>query len=279
MTNHATLHATLAAGHEVGGWRVVRPLGSTSLLVRRADEPEAGHDPQELFVMRPVPQDCMISPGRLHEQVRARLEKLRDLPELSILTAAQVLWDGHRGWLVRKWVDGQSLAHAVLQPPRLLEVARALVAIVERSHLLGMIHGAIKPSNIIVTPDSSVVLTDVSVYWQDQPAADIHAIVRALRLANGRLRPPDARLAMALGPAAEQASIKELRTLIGTELSPRESVRQAWSARQARSSDLRRARRHQAAIAAMLAALGCAVAAGIWWYVGGASVPVAGGLP
>lgn len=273
--------ALLATGQVVGGWKVVRPLGTGSLLVYRADEPDtaAATTGAALFVMRPVPGDCLIAPGRLHEQVQLRLERLRDLPELSIITAAQVLWDGQRAWLVRKWVEGQWLGQEALPAPRLLEVARALVGIVERSHLLGMVHGAIKPTNIIVTPDASVVLTDVSVYWQDRPAIDIDAVVRALRQANGRLRPPDARLAMALGPAAEQATLRDLRGRIGTELSPEDNARQAWSARPGPHMELRRARRQQGAIAAMLAAAGCATAAAIWWYGSGAAGGLPGGVP
>jgi hypothetical protein len=270
--------ALSAVGQVVGGWKVVRPLGTGSLLVCRADEPH-GSAGMALFVMRPVPADCLIAPGRLHEQVQLRLERLRDLPELSIITAAQVLWDGRRAWLVRKWVEGQWLGQEAIPAPRLLEVARALVGIVERSHLLGMVHGAIKPTNIIVTPDASVVLTDVSVYWQDRPDIDIDAVVRALRQANGRLRPPDARLAMALGPAAEQATLRDLRGRIGTELSPEDNARQAWSVRPGPHAELRRARRQQGAIAAVLAAAGCAAAAAIWWYGTGAASGLSGGVP
>lgn len=267
--------ALAAAGQVVGGWKVVRPLGAGSVLVRRADEPDGAAGTAGMFVMRPVPADCMIAPGRLHEQVQVRLERLRDLPELSIVTAAQVLWDGRRAWLVRKWVDGQWLGQDSLPAVRVLEVARALVGIVERSHLLGMVHGAIRPTNIIVTPDASVVLTDVSVYWQDRPEVDVDAVVRALRQANGRLRPPDARLAMALGPAAGHATVRDLRGRLGTDLSPDDIVRESWSALREPQVELRRARRRQGAIAAMLAAAGCGAAAAIWWFAGG----ISGGAP
>jgi hypothetical protein len=257
------------AEQPMGGWKLVRPLSATSRLVCRADAPDSPGVPAELFVMRAVPQDCLSSPGRLHEQVQARLERLRDLPELSVLAAGQVLWDGQSAWLVRRWVEGCWLGQEIIPAPRLLEVARALVGAVERMHLLGMVHGAITPGNIIVTPDLSVVLTDPSVYWHDRTAVDLQALVRCLRQSNGRLRPPDPRLAMALGPAADQTDIRGLRSGLGAELSPEADARIAWARRPGRDSELDRARRQQGALAAMLAAAGCASAAFIWWYTQG----------
>lgn len=88
--------------------------------------------------------------------------------------------EGHRAYVVREWVDGQSLrdlvAESVLDPARATSVAHAVAAAVAAVHSTGMVHGNIHPGTVMVGDDGRVVLADARADADDTHETDVRAI-------------------------------------------------------------------------------------------------------
>jgi nucleotide-binding universal stress UspA family protein len=71
---------------------------------------------------------------------------------------------GRSPYLVTEWVEGQSLEEALafgpLPPPVLARIGAAIADALDSLHQQDVIHLDLKPSNLIVRPDGSVVLID-----------------------------------------------------------------------------------------------------------------------
>ena len=71
-------------------------------------------------------------------------------------------------YLIMEYVDGATLAQIVDREGRLSEqrvsaIALQLLSILEAAHALGIVHRDVKPSNIMVTADGQVKLTDFGI--------------------------------------------------------------------------------------------------------------------
>jgi Serine/threonine protein kinase len=69
-----------------------------------------------------------------------------------------------RAYVVREWVDGQSLrdvvATGVLDPTRATAVAHAVAGAIAAIHATGMVHGNVHPGTVMIADDGRVVLAD-----------------------------------------------------------------------------------------------------------------------
>jgi serine/threonine-protein kinase len=69
--------------------------------------------------------------------------------------------------VMRLWADGEPLdavvGRGVLEPPAALRLFERLLDALEMAHAHGVVHGAITPSNLIVTPGGSLRLVDFAV--------------------------------------------------------------------------------------------------------------------
>ena len=167
-----------------------------------------------LKVLRP---DLAADPA-LRDVLVAEAQRLAGLRHPRIVTVHAC--GAHRGhpYIVMELVDGSD-AHALVQAAwgalPLAEVARLLLAIgegLEALHALELVHGDVKPSNVLVGTDNVVKLTDVGLAAGPAPdgrlrgtpaylaperladvscagrAADVYALgVTAFELATGRL--------------------------------------------------------------------------------------------
>jgi serine/threonine-protein kinase len=111
----------------------------------------------------------------IHEQyathpklaVRFR-EQLKILPELSndnLVAPYDYGWIDGRYYAATELVDGQDLGDHIarrgkLPPSEASAIARQVCAALEAVHDRGLVHAGIKPSNILVTPDGDVKVTD-----------------------------------------------------------------------------------------------------------------------
>lgn len=82
-----------------------------------------------------------------------------------------------RAYLVRELVDGRSLEAVLAQGELTVELAVEWVAraadVLTHVHRAGLLHGDIKPANVIVRPDDTVVFVDLGLaaVWQERGAA------------------------------------------------------------------------------------------------------------
>ncbi|BCY15631.1 hypothetical protein L3i22_107190 [Actinoplanes sp. L3-i22] len=125
-----------------------------------------------------------------------------------------------RAYVVREWVDGESLrdliaAEGPLDPSRAIAIAHSIADALTAVHATGMIHGNVHPGTALIGDDNRVVLADARADAADSPEADVRAVGGLLYFAltghwpqaeTGRAALPDAIRDSAGTPAAPRQS-------------------------------------------------------------------------
>ncbi|MBG0560589.1 protein kinase family protein [Actinoplanes aureus] len=86
-----------------------------------------------------------------------------------------------RAYVVREWVDGESLrdmvgAEGPLDPARAIAIAHAVSDALTSVHATGMIHGNVHPGSTLIADDGRVVLADARADEADSVESDIRAV-------------------------------------------------------------------------------------------------------
>jgi tRNA A-37 threonylcarbamoyl transferase component Bud32 len=86
----------------------------------------------------------------------------------SAVTVYDVVDEDDRPWIVMELVEGKSLAEAIredglLEPRRAAEVGLAILDVLRSAHREGILHRDVKPSNVLISEDGRVVLTDFGI--------------------------------------------------------------------------------------------------------------------
>ncbi|MBV2355755.1 serine/threonine protein kinase [Streptomyces sp. J2-1] len=86
----------------------------------------------------------------------------------SAVTVFDVVDEDDRPWIVMELVEGKSLAEViredgVLTPRRAAEVGLAVLDVLRSAHRQGILHRDVKPSNVLISEDGRVVLTDFGI--------------------------------------------------------------------------------------------------------------------
>jgi hypothetical protein len=89
--------------------------------------------------------------------------------------------EGARAYVVREWVDGESLRELVTQegpldPARATSIARAIADALTAVHATGMVHGNVHPGTTLIADDGRVVLADARADSSDTTEKDIRAV-------------------------------------------------------------------------------------------------------
>ncbi|MER5225135.1 serine/threonine-protein kinase [Streptomyces flaveus] len=84
------------------------------------------------------------------------------------VTVYDVVDEDNRPWIVMELIEGKSLAEAiredgVLTPKRAAEVGLAVLDVLRAAHREGILHRDVKPSNVLISEDDRVVLTDFGI--------------------------------------------------------------------------------------------------------------------
>jgi tRNA A-37 threonylcarbamoyl transferase component Bud32 len=84
------------------------------------------------------------------------------------VTVFDVVDEDNRPWIVMELVEGKSLAEViredgVLTPTRAAEVGLAILDVLRSAHREGILHRDVKPSNVLISEDGRVVLTDFGI--------------------------------------------------------------------------------------------------------------------
>ncbi|MFZ3559336.1 serine/threonine-protein kinase [Streptomyces sp. BH055] len=84
------------------------------------------------------------------------------------VTVYDVVDEDDRPWIVMELVEGMSLAEAIredglLEPRRAAEVGLAVLDVLRAAHREGILHRDVKPSNVLISEDGRVVLTDFGI--------------------------------------------------------------------------------------------------------------------
>ncbi|MEW2807774.1 serine/threonine-protein kinase [Streptomyces massasporeus] len=86
----------------------------------------------------------------------------------SAVTVYDVVQEDDRPWIVMELVEGKSLAEVIredglLEPKRAAEVGLAVLDVLRSAHREGILHRDVKPSNVLISDDGRVVLTDFGI--------------------------------------------------------------------------------------------------------------------
>ncbi|MGC4769753.1 protein kinase family protein [Micromonospora sp. DT44] len=88
--------------------------------------------------------------------------------------------EAERAYVVREWVDGQSLrdlaADGPLDPARATAVGNAVASALAAVHATGMVHGNVHPGTVMISDDGRVVLADARTDGDDSQESDIRAV-------------------------------------------------------------------------------------------------------
>ncbi|WP_030619811.1 serine/threonine-protein kinase [Streptomyces sclerotialus] len=115
-------------------------------------------------------------PGGVEEDEKRRLitRTLREAKAIArirnngAVTVYDVVDEDDRPWIVMELVEGRSLAEVIrddgaLTPRRAAEVGLAVLDVLRAAHREGILHRDVKPSNVLISDDGRVVLTDFGI--------------------------------------------------------------------------------------------------------------------
>ncbi|MDG4794708.1 protein kinase family protein [Micromonospora sp. WMMD1082] len=88
--------------------------------------------------------------------------------------------EADRAYVVREWVDGQSLRDLVasgsLDAARATAVGSAVASALAAVHATGMVHGNVHPGTVMISDDGRVVLADARTDGADTQQSDVRAV-------------------------------------------------------------------------------------------------------
>ncbi|MGW3495167.1 serine/threonine-protein kinase [Streptomyces sp. NPDC001020] len=115
-------------------------------------------------------------PSSIDEEEKRRLitRTLREAKAIArirnngAVTVFDVVQEDDRPWIVMELIEGKSLAEAiredgVLEPKRAAEVGLSILDVLRAAHREGILHRDVKPSNVLISEDGRVVLTDFGI--------------------------------------------------------------------------------------------------------------------
>jgi hypothetical protein len=83
----------------------------------------------------------------------------------GVVTVHDVVEEDGRPWIVMELVHAHSLQYIIdhggpLEPRRVAQIGRSVLSVLRAAHASGILHRDVKPSNVLLTDDGRVVLTD-----------------------------------------------------------------------------------------------------------------------
>lgn len=171
----------LSPGSAFAGYEVesVVGLGGIGILYRarqlRLDRPVA------LKVVEPeVARDPVV-----RERLRREARMVAALDHPNVVPLYEAGEEAGSVYIVTRWVEGTELGTLIhddgpLDPERAGRTAAQIAAALEVAHERGLVHRDVKPSNVILTPEDHVYLTDFGLAKRAETAPGLTAADRVL---------------------------------------------------------------------------------------------------
>ena len=157
-------------------------------------------------------------------------------PHSLLCRVLEDFFAGDRYFLVMDWVEGTTLAHVLAEAGggglRLPEVVHYLSQVAEaldhlHRHRPPVVHGDVKPANVIVTPDAKAVLVDFGI--SHRQSAEEAASPRFALAGTAGYAAPEVASGQAPSPAADVFSLAATAFALLTGGPPRPGARPAWT--------------------------------------------------
>ncbi|HEV7936178.1 MAG TPA: serine/threonine-protein kinase [Actinomadura sp.] len=110
--------------------------------------------------------DRLSDGGRsLSRRLIAEARATAALNHPGVVTVHDVVEEDGRPWIVMELVHARSLQQVIdeggrLEPRRVAQIGRSVLSVLRAAHAVGILHRDVKPSNVLLTYDGRVVLTD-----------------------------------------------------------------------------------------------------------------------
>jgi serine/threonine-protein kinase len=149
----------LAARYELLGL-----LGSGGMgTVYRARDREL----DEVVALKVLKQELAATPGML-ERFRREVKLARRVTHRNVARTFDIGEDGADRFLTMEFIEGESLSSRAARAGRMSEarvvgLAREILEALTASHEAGVVHGDLKPENVIIGTNERVVITDFGI--------------------------------------------------------------------------------------------------------------------
>ncbi|MEI7033056.1 serine/threonine-protein kinase [Streptomyces pratensis] len=151
-----------------GRYRLGEVLGRGGMgTVWRADDETLGRTVavKELRFPSAIDED---EKRRLITRTLREAKAIARIRNTSAVTVYDVVDEDDRPWIVMELIEGKSLAEVIredgtLTPRRAAEVGLAVLDVLRSAHREGILHRDVKPSNVLISEDGRVVLTDFGI--------------------------------------------------------------------------------------------------------------------
>jgi serine/threonine protein kinase/Tfp pilus assembly protein PilF len=152
----------LRIGTRLGPYEIVAPIGAGGMgEVYRARDDRLRRE-VALKVL-----SCAVSGKTDHERILAEARAASRLQHPGIVTIHDVGDAGGQPFMVMELVEGRQLREMIAAGPleirAVLRIGAALADALGAAHAAGVIHGDIKPHNVVVQPDGRVKLLDFGI--------------------------------------------------------------------------------------------------------------------
>ena len=144
----------------VSHYRILGPLGSGGMgVVYRAEDTTLHRTVALKFLSEQSSSD-----PKLYERLRREAQTASALNHPNICTVYEVGEDAGEVFISMEYVEGRTLAEVIQQGPlpidTVLRYSRQLSSALAHAHDRGVLHGDLKPHNIIVTPEGDAKILD-----------------------------------------------------------------------------------------------------------------------
>ncbi|WP_328430687.1 serine/threonine-protein kinase [Streptomyces sp. NBC_00443] len=160
------------------------------------------------------------------ERMYTRLEReawaAARIPNRNVVTVYDVATDDGRPWIVMELVRGRSLgdllrAEGPLTPERAAQIGAEVLSALRAAHREGVLHRDVKPANVLLGDDGSVVLTDFGIAMVE---GDSSLTMTGEVVGSPEYLPPERALGRTPGPESDLWSLGVLLYAAVEGLSP-----------------------------------------------------------